>query len=67
MPLLDGVQTLEALRKAYPGLKTPVVAITAHALPGDRESYLESGFQSYLSKPVRIEELRKVLQEVTRS
>lgn len=67
MPQLDGVQALEALRKAYPGLKTPVVAITAHALPGDRESYLESGFQSYLSKPVRIEELRKVLQEVTRS
>jgi CheY-like chemotaxis protein len=42
---------------------TKFVAVTAHALPGDRESYLEAGFTGYLSKPVRVEELRRVLAE----
>ena len=67
MPMLDGVQTLRTLRKMYPELSTPAVAVTAHALPGDRENYLEAGFQGYLSKPVRLLPLREVLLEVLTS
>ncbi len=63
MPVLDGVQALQALRDRYSDLQTPVVAVTAHALPGDRENYLEAGFQAYLSKPVNLAELRKVLTQ----
>ena len=64
MPVIDGVETMSFIRDTYPGLRTPFVAVTAHALPGDRESYLETGFQGHLSKPVGLEALRKVLGEV---
>ena len=66
MPVLDGVQALQTLRDRYPNFQTPVVAVTAHALPGDRETYLEAGFQGYLSKPVSLAELRKVLTQILR-
>lgn len=64
MPSLDGVQTLSSLQKLYPELSTPAIAVTAHALPGDRENYLEAGFQGYLSKPVRLLPLREALLKV---
>lgn len=64
MPVIDGVETMSLIRDTYPDLQTPFVAVTAHALPGDRESYLETGFQGYLSKPVGLEALRQVLAEV---
>ena len=64
MPVIDGVETMSLMRATFSELKTPFVAVTAHALPGDRESYLETGFQGYLSKPVGLEALRKVLGEV---
>ena len=64
MPVLDGVQALQALQKRYPESKTPIVAVTAHALPGDRENYLKAGFQGYLSKPVSLVELRKILTQI---
>ncbi|MCB1958816.1 MAG: response regulator, partial [Rhodocyclaceae bacterium] len=64
MPVMDGVETMAFIRDTYPELKTPFVAVTAHALPGDRESYMETGFQGYLSKPVGLEALRQVLGEV---
>ena len=62
MPMLDGVEALNALRKAHPTHNVPIVAVTAHALPGDRENYLELGFQGYISKPVRLPELRSTLR-----
>ena len=64
MPVIDGVETMSLMRATFSELKTPFVAVTAHALPGDRESYLETGFQGYLTKPVGLEALRKVLGEV---
>lgn len=63
MPMLDGVQTMQALRERYPHLKTPIIAVTAHALPDDRDHYLQLGFDGYLSKPVRVNSLRAVLRE----
>jgi signal transduction histidine kinase/ActR/RegA family two-component response regulator len=63
MPVMDGMQTLKAMKQHHQGPATKFIAVTAHALPGDRETYLEAGFEGYVSKPVRVEELRRVLAE----
>jgi CheY-like chemotaxis protein len=54
MPELDGVETTKRIR-ALGGDKAeiPIVALTAHAMKGDREDYLASGMDAYVSKPIR--------------
>ena len=70
MPVLDGVQVLHLVREheaARGGPITPVVAVTAHALSGDRDRFIAKGFDGYLSKPFRIEALVGELKAATRS
>lgn len=61
MPVLNGHQATEAIRKAEaedPGLgRTPVIGVTAHALTGDKERCLAAGMDDYLSKPISPEKL----------
>jgi CheY-like chemotaxis protein len=60
MPLLDGVEVLKRRRalEAAPGTpRACIVAMTAHAMQGDRERFLAAGFDAYLSKPFSIEQL----------
>jgi two-component system sensor histidine kinase/response regulator len=66
MPVMGGVQATELIRQAERGTKrrVPIMAMTAHALKGDREKYLESGMDGYVSKPIRVELLR---EEMNRS
>jgi len=64
MPEMDGEQATRLIRKNFPENRQPqIVALTAHALEGDREKYLSSGMDDYISKPVRIEQLVKVLEK----
>jgi CheY-like chemotaxis protein len=57
MPEMDGLETTRRLR-ADPALRrTPIVALTALAMPGDRERCLEAGMDDYLSKPLGLKEL----------
>jgi two-component system sensor histidine kinase/response regulator len=57
MPQLDGLATTRALR-AHPHLRTtPVIAMTASALPGDRETCLAAGMNDFISKPVSVDAL----------
>lgn len=64
MPELDGYQATQKIRLLEDGtpLHTPVVAMTANAMMGDREKCLKAGMDEYLSKPLRAEHLKKVLQ-----
>ena len=45
----------------------PIIALTAHALRGDREQFLSSGFDGYISKPVEIQQLAAELERVALS
>ena len=62
MPVMDGVETLTELKKiSHPNGETPVIMLTANAIEGAKEMYLEAGFSDYLSKPILVERLMKLL------
>jgi len=63
MPEIDGEQATKRIRKELPAERQPwIVALTAHALKGDRERYLAVGMNDYLSKPINLERLIGVLK-----
>ncbi len=63
MPEMDGIETLRRLRNQTdgPNTTTPVICLTANAISGARESYISSGFEDYLSKPIDSGELEAML------
>ena len=57
LPGLDGVEVLRILREDAALRGLPVIALTAHAMAGDRDRFLEAGFDDYVTKPITDEEL----------
>lgn len=59
MPVMAGVEATKLIREM--GLDVPIMAMTAHAMERDQESFLARGFDDYLSKPVRKTKLQEAL------
>jgi CheY-like chemotaxis protein len=66
MPEMDGFAATREIRRAEHGGQdhVPVIAMTAHAMKGDREECLAAGMDDYLAKPINSEELRQVIERV---
>lgn len=62
MPKMSGVETFNRLRKIN-RITTPIVVLTANAITGEKERYLEIGFDDYLAKPINKEELDKIVKK----
>ncbi len=69
MPEMDGIEATRRIREreAEDGSFTPIVAMTAHAMVGDRERFLEAGMDDYVTKPINRDRLRAVLRGIGRT
>jgi CheY-like chemotaxis protein len=63
LPGIDGVEALERLRQNERTASIPVLALTAQAMSGDRQRFLEAGFDGYLAKPVDVGALIEAVRE----
>ncbi len=64
MPEMDGVEATTLIRERESALnrRTPIIAMTAHAMSGDREKYLECGMDDYVSKPISRDSLQQAIE-----
>lgn len=68
MPVMNGLQATQAIRDAEhkgesPQKRTPIIAVTAHAMSGDRDRCLQAGMDDYLSKPVSPDKLEAIISK----
>ncbi|MBZ5672830.1 MAG: response regulator [Acidobacteriia bacterium] len=64
MPGLDGFGVIEKLRREAAFLHTPIIALTASAMMGDRERAMAAGFTGYITKPIRLDALRAEVERL---
>ena len=63
MPIMDGISTLKAIRENSSNVLTPVIAVTAHALNGEKEKMQKQGFNAYMTKPIDETMLSHIIYE----
>ena len=64
MPDMDGYEALGKMRENEKMKNIPVIAVTAQAMTGDKEKCIEAGADGYVSKPINVEELEKLLNHL---
>jgi CheY-like chemotaxis protein len=63
MPEMDGITATKIIRQLpEPKCRTPIIALTAHAMKGDRERFMEAGMDDYLSKPIDVKQLMEKIE-----
>ena len=67
MPVMNGVDAMKEIKTLPNGVSTPIIALTAHALTGDRDRYIGLGFDGYHSKPINKTKLFNLLSRLTSS
>ncbi|MBN2011275.1 response regulator, partial [candidate division KSB1 bacterium] len=68
MPNMDGIEATKAIRNsnsANINSQIPIIAMTAHAMKGDKEKFLEAGMDDYISKPINVDEVLNVIKKVS--
>ena len=64
LPGFSGYEVVAELRRREGTIGTPVIAVTAHAMPGDQEAALAAGCNAYMTKPIDVHELLRLVEEV---
>lgn len=66
MPVMDGLEATSVIRsnEASTGMHMPIIALTAHAMKGDRERFMEAGMDGYVTKPIKMDELWATVREL---
>ncbi|MCW8832596.1 MAG: response regulator, partial [Colwellia sp.] len=63
MPIMDGISTLKAIKSGSLNEQTPIIAVTAHALSGEKEKMQQQGFNAYMTKPIDETMLSHIIYE----
>lgn len=63
IPKLDGYEVTKRLKTLEEFQNIPIVALTAHAMKGDREKFISAGFEGYISKPINVREFPEQVKE----
>jgi len=64
MPVMDGVEATQTIKQKFPDLTTPIVGLSASAMKGDREHYIQQGLDDYITKPVKTNDFLLLVQRL---
>lgn len=63
IPRIDGIEVTRRIRKKFPAEEIVIIAVTAHAMKGDREDLLKAGFDDYMPKPINISTFLQTVED----
>jgi CheY-like chemotaxis protein len=63
MPIMDGITATKIIKRNPAYAKIPIVVLTAYAMKGDREKFLEQGFDDYIAKPIDVPSFMKKMEK----